>query len=225
MSENLYTIMRTLNQIYGIGYRRTATPPTADLLIARVKAMTPQKYSLLLKAIRGDESIPAFHAYGTFKVKSDGAQPVIEGIASSTRQDLDGDIMSETALRDLLGLKGTTAMIGHRYAWPEDILGMVTATSLRKTGNVTALAVAINIAQDNPRAMQSYAMLKSGTRGALSIGCIVLESTTIDVGKGRKALQIDRLMPLEVSLVGIGSNMDSWVTNAKSALKSISGRR
>ncbi len=218
-------VLDLINAAYGIRPRPLATAPTADLLLARFKSMLPDRRQALCRAVRGDTSLPRFEVFGNFRVKSDGGQPTIEGIASSTRQDLDGDVMQESALRDLLALRGSTAFLNHSYRWPEDALGQITRTALAKSGAVTTLRVTVNVAQDNPRAMQSYKMIKGGTRAGFSVGVIVLQSSTIDLPNGRRGLSIERLLPLELSLAGIPSCQDAWVTSAKTALKALKGVR
>ena len=201
-------LLTRLNELYGIPVGRPKRAP---------KSMP--SHILLLKTLRDRGVKPSFRVFGTFKAAGDGAKPVIEGIAASTVTDLDSDRFAESALTDMeRGLRGATAFLNHRYAFPEDILGTITRTSLVRQKDYVALAITVNVAGDNPRAVESWRIIQGGTRAGFSVGLLVLESRTLpEKALGRQVIEITRVLPLEVSLVGIPSNQISWAQAAKAA--------
>ncbi len=220
------SILRTLNALYDIPFGATSKSG-ADLVIERFKATPPGRRLLIMKSLMRDKSVPRFEILGTLnKATGNSERPIISGVASSTRLDLDSDMFSEAALQDMLALKGNLSFLNHDFRLPESALGMITDTSVSK-GQVSKLNVTIAVAKENPRALQSWQMIASGVRAGLSVGVIVLESHPIDIpGSKQKGLSIDRVMPLECSLVGLPSQWtDAWATSASKAIKALHRRR
>ncbi len=224
-------IISLIDQVYGLGPWKTKTPPEADIIIARFKAATPDRRNLMCKALRGMPDIPRFEIGGVLRKASAGdspARPIVEAVLSTSLVDLDGDRMSENALRQMAaGFKGLTIFLNHRYSWPEDVFGSCGGTSLTKNQATSVLTGTIAVETANPRALQSYAMMKNGTRAGVSVGVIVLSHHLENAAKpgGPQVFVIDDVLPLEASVCGIPSNPGSWVSQAKSAVKSASQRR
>jgi HK97 family phage prohead protease len=151
----------------------------------------------------------------------DDKRPVIYVTASSTSPDLDCDRMSEKALGQMAaGFVGLTIFLNHRYSWPEDVFGMVLRTKLIRRNEFLDLDLEIAVEPSNPRAMQSYEMMKNGTRAGISVGVIVLKHFTSDKDEqwGQQLIVIDEVLPLEASVCGIPSNQRSWVREAIKSL-------
>ncbi len=215
-----FATLRLLNELYGLHVPPgvEATPPDADVLIRRVRQMTPQKYGLFLKAVKGSDMPSRRFSLATKATGDISATPTISGVASSASLDLDSAVFGEQALRDMLALKGLNGYLNHRYLIPDDLLGRIIATSISKTAGVSKLLIDIAVETSNPRAVQSWQAVKNGTRLGLSVGVIVLESHPIELpGSKTKAESLDRVLPLECSLVALPSNFtDAWTTAAKS---------
>ena len=150
----------------------------------------------------------------------DDKRPVVYVTASSTSPDLDCDRMSEKALGQMAaGFVGITIFLNHRYSWPEDVFGMVLRTRLVKRGEFLDLDLEVAVEPSNPRAMQSFEMMKNGTRAGVSVGVIVLKHYTSDEEQwDRQVVVIDEVLPLEASICGIPSNQRSWVRDAIKSL-------
>lgn len=190
-----------------------------DILLQRYKTLRPQQRVLLLKAARSEPGVKHCSLPGVFKVKAaaDGGPKMLAGVASSTNLDLDSERFATTALEDMTAIRGSSAMLAHSYKVPEDILGVITDATVGKIRNGSALNVTIKIAESNPRAVGVWQLVAEGVRIGLSVGVIVLQSNPIDLPDGRRATEIVRCLPIEISAVAIPANFDdAWITSAKS---------
>jgi len=158
--------------------------------------------------------------WATKGVRPNTSRPVVYATASSTAEDLESDRMSEKALKQMAErFIGVTAFLNHKYQWPEDVFGTILRTHLVERDGVIDLDIEIAIEDKNPRAIQSYEMIKNGTRAGVSVGVLVLDhKTTDDTHMGRKVIEISDILPLEASLVGIPAVQRAWVQDAVKSL-------
>lgn len=171
----------------------------------------------LAKSLYDAGRTPDIQAFGFLAKAEAGDRPVVSGTASSSIEDLEGDIIDGAALAQLeAGLPGLTVFLNHRYSWPEDVFGTVLSAKLVKQGDEATVRVSVAVEDKNPRALQSYTMIKNGTRAGFSIGILVRDYREI---KSRKGVRITDLLPLELSLCGIPANPLSWVQMAARAVK------
>jgi len=179
--------------------------PAFDVLPASEKF---KMFTGLLKASRG----------GDGKMR-------LQGIASSTTRDLHGDVMTESALRDMErdANNGLTIFLNHSYDVPEDVAGSATGAKVTPRGvdgdgnpNFD-LDMEVVIDQTNPRAIKSFESIESGTKLGLSIGAMIPEGGAKRDRK-TKALTIEHVQLMETSIVSIPANPRSWISNAVKAL-------
>jgi phage head maturation protease len=162
----------------------------------------------LLKAFEGEDGTPR-----------------LSGIASSTTRDLHGDVMEETALRDMEAAANSnmTIFLNHSYQVPEDVAGSVTRASVVQRGYDSDnnpnwdLDMDIAINRENDRAVKSWSAIKNGTKLGLSIGAMIPKGGAVR-DKDTGALTISRLQLMETSIVSIPANPRSWISNAVKAL-------
>lgn len=157
-------------------------------------------------------------------------RPRIEGIASSTITDSHGDEITLTGQRKMVrSSQGLTIFLNHEYRVPEDVLGTVTKARLlatdvtdKKTGKpVYDMRWAIDVADENPRAMQAFNLLeKNKSRLGISIGAMIPEGGA-SINQQTKGLIVDDIDIVEGSLVGVPASPRSFVDYA---VKSITGR-
>lgn len=159
-----------------------------------------------------------------FEAEGDGA-PLLAGVASSTTRDHHGDVMLESALRDMEAAANDnmTIFLNHSYNVPEDVAGsvkraMVVQRGYDSDGNPNwDLDMEIAINRENDRAVKSWTSIKNGTKLGLSIGAMIPQGgATRDKETG--ALTISRVNLLETSIVSIPANPRSWISNAVKAL-------
>ncbi len=189
------------------GTRRLRYHTPAEIA-KRFSELSPERKWRIIKSV---SDLPVASVRGVFKAASNGSAPkTISGVASSTSVDLEGDRFEPSALQDMLGLKGLTSFLNHRYGIPDDVLGQVVDTSIsRAKGGGQSLNVTIQIASDNPRAVMTHTIVTHGVRVGLSVGVVVLESTPITGSDGRvSGRSIQHVLPLECSAVGVPSNFD-----------------
>lgn len=160
------------------------------------------------------------------------------GTASSTAQDLYGDVIGPEAqvkmLQKLTALaeqmkdanSGLTGWLNHGYKLPEDCLGAFVSASLStRTGDgindekgveYIDLDIECRVTETNPRAVAAWEQVKDGIRHGWSIGCIFTEADWMsDDPKSPDywTLYVTDLNLLEISLVGIPANQRAWCKN------------
>lgn len=145
----------------------------------------------------------------------------LHGVASSTVADRHGDLMSESALHDMLesANRGLTIFLNHSYNVPEDVAGTVEHASLRKpAADILDLSFDIIINDRNPRAVAAWDAIQNGTQLGLSIGAMIPDGGA-KVDRKTGVYTIDHVDLVETSIVGVPANPRSWVEYAVKALR------
>jgi phage head maturation protease len=151
----------------------------------------------------------------------------LQGIASSTTEDLHGDTMEETALRDMErdANDNLTIFLNHSYQVPEDVAGSVEKATVTQRGVDGEgnpnwdLDYQIVVNETNKRAIDSWEAIQGGTKLGLSIGAMIPAGGALR-DKKTGALTIAHVKLLETSVVSIPANPRSWISNAVKALRS-----
>lgn len=176
-----------------------------------------------------EAGLPAFKIFGTIKaldpVEGGDTTPRILLTASTSLTDLAGDVMTQQGMEKMkAAAPGTTVFMNHRYDVPDDVFGVVESATIvkRQLTNLAGfledalcLDYVVRVETSNSAAMRCYAMIANGTRLGASIGILILDATFDANGQQL----INDLIYLEVSLVGIPMNQQSWVQSAIKALK------
>lgn len=149
--------------------------------------------------------------------------------ASSTVEDLHGDVMTDDCVMDMAPqakAKGMTIFLNHSYKWPEDVFGKTTdARIISRSSDANGkpiydLDLEIQLNEANERAINSYTAIKEqGIKAGVSIGAMIEDWDYRDEDQGFwGGLEIKKVDLLEASVVGIPANQRSWVVNALKAL-------
>jgi hypothetical protein len=169
------------------------------------------------------------------KALGDDGRRLVRTTASSSVEDLHGDIIEESAILDMVNQvngSGLGIFLNHSYNLPEDLFGTAyqAAAIRRQDGGglaVVDMDVEIEVNEANPRAIQMWDALpepgkKRGMKVGTSIGANVKDWEYRDTKRGRDSgYRIKGLLLLEASIVGIPANPRSWVQLAKDALTQI----
>ncbi len=149
------------------------------------------------------------------KRAGDGTKPMVRLIASSDSIDLEGDAFTVSALKDMRrDMIGHAAFIQHKYD-PLDIFGMITDATVTADGGKHLLRMDVDVATENEKARNVYALIKSGVKLGASVGVIVLSGAPDK--QNPRQYNIDHVKGLETSIVGLPANWtDAWVESAKS---------
>jgi HK97 family phage prohead protease len=153
---------------------------------------------------------------------SGGNKPIIFGTASNDAEDLSGDIMHLSSLRQLREAfaGGLACFLDHSYRAAEDTFGMTRSAEIVKRGNRHDLDVQIELNEVNPRAVQVFQQIENGIKHGLSIGVLVRDAAYESRG-GKKVLVIKDVRALELSVVSIpaaqGDGYGAWVSGARKA--------
>lgn len=165
---------------------------------------------------------------------TDGGFKAIHCTASSTIDDLHGDMMTEACVRDMaaqasraLSGKGMTIFLNHRYNIPEDVFGRTYASQVVTRGNdpdtglpVWDLDLDVILATTNERVVKTWELIDTDqiTMG-VSIGAYITEYDFKDKEAGFwGGLIINKVLLVEASIVGIPANQRSWVQNGVIAI-------
>ena len=152
---------------------------------------------------------------------SKGVGSDLIGIASATSVDRDGERMSDSALEDMkrkIKEKGVNLFGNHNHDW-ENTLGVIRdANIVDKQLNID---ITLDDAQTNPKVNALLTKLKKGIALGLSVGgSVTKERWDYDKELGKKVKVIDGVDLYEVSVVGIPSNADSFVSLPQAIAKS-----
>ena len=173
--------------------KRTGTKPTADRLTGSKSRKARRKEARGLVAV--------------IKTKG-GAAPTITATLSSDAYDMEGDRFVRSALVEMRDhLKGRLCFLDHNYS-AEFVFGSFTSLKLVQR-EYLELDATIKVAVDNPRALQTYKMIKAGHRHGASVGVLVQDTTP---GDKKGQTDITSVVGLEASIVGIPSNQVSGGT-------------
>lgn len=150
----------------------------------------------------------------------------LSGVASSTVEDLHGDKIERTALKDMEAAvsKGLTIFLNHSYNVPEDVAGFSESARVKKRGTdaegngVWDLDIDITINDENPRAIEAWKGIKGGKwKAGLSIGANIPEDG-FEYDRNTGKFTINHINLLETSIVGIPANQRSWIAKALEVL-------
>lgn len=145
--------------------------------------------------------------------KAYGENDELEGIASTISIDRDSERMSEKALQDMANEimeKGVNLFGNHEHNW-ENTLGAIKQASIRDNRLI------IRAVLDDPNTNPKIPMLLNKLSRGIQLGLSVGGSTTKDHWEqdkisGKRIKVIDNVKLFEVSVVGIPSNADSFLT-------------
>lgn len=104
-------------------------------------------------------------------------------------------------------------LFGHNMSDPDYNLGHV----VNAVEDDKGLLVTAQLDLENPKAMQTYRMLKGRRINQMSFAYDVLDEETVEVAAGVKANELRELKLYEVSVVTIGANQETEVLAVKSA--------
>ena len=101
-----------------------------------------------------------------------------------------------------------------------DVFGLVMKAELVKREGRLDLDLVIGVEMNNPMAVQTYQYIVNGTVLGVSVGVIVTDAEKSDDedGQGRDIFDINRVIPIEASVVGIPANQTAW---KRQAIKSL----
>ncbi len=144
----------------------------------------------------------------------------LSGIASTTSVDRDDEKMSDTALKmmvDDIKTEGVNLFGDHAHNW-ENILGGIDRADLINK----QVHIGINLNKANPKYQQLVGTINTkGVKVGLSVGGNVLNyKYEYDKTVGKKIKVLDKVKIYEVSVVGIPSNADSFLTIPQAIAKS-----
>lgn len=156
-----------------------------------------------------------------YKSEEDGSRR-LKTTASSTIQDHGKDRMSLNAINRMAASakENMTIFLNHSYTVPEDVLGSVEDAVVREAGRgpdgvIYDLDFDVRVNEANPRAVNTWDAIESGTKLGTSIGAIVKDYDKNTDG----GWDINDVELLEASIVGIPANPRSWVHYARKALE------
>src|SRR5713101_248923 len=159
--------------------------------------------------------MPSFHksTYAQLVKSADGKSWYLQGYASNTDIDRDGDRMSRRAVLQMKEAmnQGMTLFGDHSHGL-FDSLGVITKAEDTPDGKLYVEA-RLEDPDKNPRVAQLLHKLEIGERIGLSIGGDLVGSHT--VREGNKNIRIiDDVKLYELSAVGIPSNADAYVVGS-----------
>lgn len=145
----------------------------------------------------------------------------LTGIASTTSIDKDEERMSDEALQMMVNdikTQGVNLFENHEHGW-QNTLGVIKDADL--INNQVAIKIDLDDALTNPKVPMLLNKLKKGIKLGLSVGGNVL-SYKWEYAKefGKKIKVLDKVKIYEVSVVGIPSNSDSFLSISQAIAKS-----
>ena len=137
----------------------------------------------------------------------------LTGVASTLTIDRDDEKMSEKALNmmvDDIRRQGVNLFGNHEHNW-ENTLGVIKQAEL--SGSKVKIGITLDDANTNPKVPMMLNKLKRGIKLGLSVGGTVTKDRwEYDREKEKKVRVLDEVKIYEVSVVGIPSNTESFLT-------------
>lgn len=156
-----------------------------------------------------------------FPLNKDINSSRLTGIASTTSIDRDGERMSQEALKDMvveIKKNGVNLFENHEHGW-QNTLGFIKDAKL--SGNEVLVDIELDDANTNPKIPMLLNKLKKGIKLGLSVGGnVTQEKWEYNKSQGRKVKILDKVKIYEVSVVGIPSNADSYISIPQAIAKS-----
>jgi HK97 family phage prohead protease len=147
----------------------------------------------------------------------------LTGIASTTSVDRDEERMAPEALKNMVSdikKEGVNLFENHEHGW-QNTLGVVKDASL--SGDKVMISISLDDPNTNPKIPMLLNKLKKGIRLGLSVGGNVTSfKWEYDKSIGKKIKVLDGVKIYEVSVVGIPSNTESFLTIPQAIAKSAS---
>lgn len=155
--------------------------------------------------------------------------PIVRMVGSSTVKDLQGDIMTLTALQDMAnGNPDLVIFLNHEYSVPDDIFGSLHGKpEIRMQGGIADLhlAAVADLSRDEPgryphsKAYDTYTQIKKGKiRLGSSVGCQVTQYQFLDPDDFFSGILIEHVIWVEHSIVGVPASQRAWVEQAVKGL-------
>jgi HK97 family phage prohead protease len=145
----------------------------------------------------------------------------LSGIASALSLDRDEEKMSENALREMekeIMINGVNLFGNHQHDW-ENTLGVIKRAKIENSQ--LNIDIDLDNPKTNPKVLALLEKLKRGIKLGLSVGgAITKEREEYDKSVGKRVKVIDGVKLFEVSVVGIPSNADSFLTLPQAISKS-----
>lgn len=149
------------------------------------------------------------------------AEGHLSGIASTTSVDRDDERMSENALKqmvDEIRKNGVNLFGNHEHNW-ENTLGVIKNADL--VGKQVQIGIDLDDETTNPKIPMLLNKLNKGIKLGLSVGGNVTGfKWEYDKELGKKIKVLDKVRIYEISIVGIPSNADSFLTLPQAIAKS-----
>ena len=143
------------------------------------------------------------------------------GVASTISPDRDFEKMSENALNEMakeIISNGVNLFGNHEHSW-ENTLGVIRKAKVQN--NQLLIEVKTDDPLQNPKVGLLLSKLKRGIKLGLSVGgAVTKEREEYDKTLGKKIKVIDGVRLYEISVVGIPSNSDSFVSLPQAIAKS-----
>ena len=189
------------------------------------KKMSTQAIAVAAPSGESDTPRPDFFMYtGALKAhegSEGGERPTVLATASSDAVDLEADRFTSKALKQMKdGFVGKLIFLNHSYQVPMDVFGLVMKAELVKREGRLDLDLVIGVEMNNPMAVQTYQYIVNGTVLGVSVGVIVTDAEKSDDedDQGRDIFNINGVIPLEASVVGIPANQTAWTRQAIKSL-------
>lgn len=158
--------------------------------------------------------------------RADDGRKRVRLIASSDATDLVGDVMSKNALNQMKDAAvGTTIFLNHDSTVPDSVFGAVEKAELvtrnftvvdggkKRVLSLICLEYDVLVEETHDRAVKVWDMINAGTtKLGASITIAIVEKSPLSGGRR----QIDSVIYLETSIVGIPCNQTAWVQYVKS---------
>lgn len=162
--------------------------------------------------------MPDFTVLLPLKKSGEGS---LVGIASATSVDRDEERMSEACLDDMIAqfqAYKVPLMENHTHNW-ENTMGVI--KSAQKVGDKAQVFIGLDNANTNPKIAMLLGKLDAGIPIGLSVGGnVVAKHTEYDKSLNKRITVMDKVKLYELSVVGIPSNADSYLSLGQAIAKS-----
>ena len=163
--------------------------------------------------------ISGFEKSKAYEVTEDGVtRKFIEFVGSSDQEDLVGDVMTLEALKEMVASAQGTIMLRDHNRSTDKVFGWITEASLVKDNGKNVIVFRAEIDDEDNANVRIWKSIGKGYKLGASVTVIILSKA--DNPNRKDGLIIKSVKLLEISIVTIPCNQDSW-TLAATASKAL----
>jgi phage head maturation protease len=185
------------------------------------KGQEREALDAMLKSGDAFRFISGFEKSKAYETDENGEKKkYIEFIGSSDQEDLVGDVMTVNALKEMVETAPGTVMLRDHNRSTDKIFGWILEGELVKANGINLIKFKAEVDDEDQANIRIWKSIKKGFKIGASVTVVIVSKEKNPNSANKKAMIIDSVKLLEISIVTIPCNQESW-TLAATASKAL----